>query len=112
MATNDELTQAPTKASAAELEHGHRESKFQLSRQGGDIALQLFENVDEVLQSIDPEEERRIIRKIDWRLLPYMAVCYAFFFASASCPPTRLIFLTKTMSITDRQDNSILCRHL
>jgi hypothetical protein len=32
----------------------------------------------EVLAEVDPEEERRILRKIDYRLIPLLAVLYLF----------------------------------
>ncbi|KAL2882797.1 hypothetical protein SGCOL_002009 [Colletotrichum sp. CLE4] len=54
--------------------------KFKLSRAGGDVALALFDNVGEVHEPIDPEEERRLVRKVDWMILPYISVCYVFFY--------------------------------
>lgn len=46
----------------------------------GDVALQLFSNPDELHEPIDPEEEKRLIRKIDLLILPLIAVNYAFFY--------------------------------
>ncbi|KXH66044.1 hypothetical protein CSAL01_05840 [Colletotrichum salicis] len=54
--------------------------KFKLSRTGGDVALALFDNVGDVHEPIDPEEERRLVRKVDWMILPYISVCYVFFY--------------------------------
>ncbi|KAI9760055.1 MAG: hypothetical protein M4579_001888 [Chaenotheca gracillima] len=58
-----------------------RSSKWKLSKTGdGDTALALFDNPDEVIEEIDPEEERKLVWKIDFMILPYLAVCYAFFY--------------------------------
>ncbi|KAI1618530.1 MFS transporter [Exophiala viscosa] len=46
----------------------------------GDVALQLFSNADELNEPIDPEEERKLVRKIDLIILPLIAVNYAFFY--------------------------------
>lgn len=46
----------------------------------GDVALTLFDTVDDLHEPIDPEEEKRLVRKIDFMILPYLAVCYAFFY--------------------------------
>ncbi|EOD52727.1 putative mfs allantoate protein [Neofusicoccum parvum UCRNP2] len=55
-------------------------SKWNLSRGDGDTATALFRDPAEVHEPIDPEEERRLVRKIDYMILPYLAVCYAFFY--------------------------------
>ena len=47
---------------------------------GGDVAQALFDNPDELHEAIDPAEERRLQWKIDLMILPYLAVCYAFFY--------------------------------
>ncbi|CZT19465.1 related to MFS allantoate transporter [Ramularia collo-cygni] len=47
---------------------------------GGDVAQALFSSPEEVREPIDPAEERRVVRKIDMMILPYLAVCYAFFY--------------------------------
>ncbi|KAK5151718.1 hypothetical protein LTR16_004164 [Cryomyces antarcticus] len=55
--------------------------KWKVSKTGdGDTALALFHNPDEVHEEFDPAEEKRVIRKIDYMILPYLAVCYAFFY--------------------------------
>lgn len=58
--------------------------KFKFStkgkRQDGDVALALFANADELNEPIDPEEEKKLIRKIDFIILPLIAVNYAFFY--------------------------------
>lgn len=46
----------------------------------GDVALQLFANADDLNEPIDPEEERKLVRKIDFIILPLIAVNYAFFY--------------------------------
>lgn len=37
---------------------------------------------DEIHEPIDPEEEKRLVRKIDWIILPCLSVCYIFFYVS------------------------------
>ncbi|OJJ48428.1 hypothetical protein ASPZODRAFT_1594647 [Penicilliopsis zonata CBS 506.65] len=46
----------------------------------GDTAMALFNDMDELHEAVDPEEEKRVLRKIDFMILPYLAVCYAFFY--------------------------------
>ena len=79
-----------SQASAKDKEVGisHREYKqppsnhhaFKTSKGGGDAALALFNNPDELHEPYTKEEESRLIRKIDLMILPYLAVCYAFFY--------------------------------
>ncbi|KAF3801999.1 putative transporter [Colletotrichum gloeosporioides] len=73
-----------SKPSAAQLENIQEANlqKFKLSKSGGDVALALFENVGEIRDPIDPEEDRKLVRKVDWMILPYIAVCYAFFYGT------------------------------
>ncbi|KAE9371729.1 MFS general substrate transporter [Stipitochalara longipes BDJ] len=47
---------------------------------GGDTAMALFNSPTDIREAIDPEEERKLVRKIDWMILPYLSVCYAFFY--------------------------------
>ncbi|OGE54431.1 hypothetical protein PENARI_c006G10224 [Penicillium arizonense] len=35
---------------------------------------------DEIQEPIDPAEEKRLVRKIDWIILPSLSVCYIFFY--------------------------------
>lgn len=46
----------------------------------GDTAMALFDDPDELHEEFDPEEARKILWKIDFMILPYLAVCYAFFY--------------------------------
>ena len=38
----------------------------------GDTALALFTDLDDLHNSVDPEEERKLVRKIDLMILPYL----------------------------------------
>ncbi|KAJ0273680.1 hypothetical protein COL940_009770 [Colletotrichum noveboracense] len=71
-----------TKSSAAQLENIEEADlrKFKLSESGGDVALALFDNVGGIHDPIDPKEDRKLVRKVDWMILPYISVCYAFFY--------------------------------
>jgi hypothetical protein len=46
----------------------------------GDTAQALFSSPDELLEVISEAEENRLQWKIDFMILPYLAVCYAFFY--------------------------------
>lgn len=48
----------------------------------GDKALALFDNLDDMHQGFQPGEERRLVRKIDMMILPFLSVCYAFYYVS------------------------------
>ena len=58
---------------------GSNHNVFKISRAGGgDTAMALFSDPGDVHEPYDAVEERRLVRKIDWMILPYLAVCYAF----------------------------------
>ena len=44
--------------------------------------MALFSSPTDVREAIDPEEEHKLVRKIDWMIIPYLSVCYAFFYVS------------------------------
>lgn len=54
----------------------------------GDAALALFENSDELHEHVSYEDEQKVLRKIDFMILPYLAVCYAFFYIDKVCHPS------------------------
>ncbi|GMF73336.1 unnamed protein product [Aspergillus oryzae] len=64
--------------------------------QNGDTALALFENFDELHEDVDPGELKRLVRKIDFMILPFLAVCYAFYYVSPS-----FILLCKFLTVLD-----------
>lgn len=57
-------------------------SKWKLSsrKADGDVALALFSDPDELHEPIDPAEEAKLVRQIDFRILILIGVCYAFFY--------------------------------
>ncbi|SMR54054.1 unnamed protein product [Zymoseptoria tritici ST99CH_3D1] len=59
---------------------------------GGDVAQTLFNSPDEIDEPIDPEEERKVVRKIDYMILPYLAVCYVFFYVDKTTLSYAAIF--------------------
>ena len=71
--------------------------------------MALFERPDTLEEPMDPAEERKLIRKIDFIILPYLAVCYAFFYIGQhhSLLPRETLWLTLR-----RQDYTILCGHI
>lgn len=77
----------------------HREtnrepSKWKVSKTGdGDAAMALFSDPNEVHEPIDPKDEKKLIRKIDFMILPYLSVCYAFFYIDKVCMNLSLFLL-------------------
>ena len=55
----------------------------------GDTALALFKDAKELHEPVDPIEEKRLIRKVDWMILPCLSVCYIFFYVSSNPAPQR-----------------------
>lgn len=51
-----------------------------LNQEDGDTALALFDNAEQLNEIVDPIEERRLVRKIDWLILPCLVVCYTFYY--------------------------------
>lgn len=54
--------------------------KLSAKSSDGDVALKLFNTLGELHEPIGPREEAKLVRKIDFMILPYLAVCYAFFY--------------------------------
>lgn len=88
---------SPSSGSPDRIEHGHgkeanavhaetasgieQHSQWKVSKAGdGDVAMALFRSPTEIHEPIDPVEEKKVVRKIDMMILPYLAVCYAFFY--------------------------------
>lgn len=46
----------------------------------GDTAMALFNDPTDLHEDVDPAELRKLLWKIDFMILPYLAVCYAFFY--------------------------------
>ncbi|PWY96382.1 MFS allantoate transporter [Aspergillus sclerotioniger CBS 115572] len=66
---------------ATETETNHVESEWNGKQpQDGDTAMALFSDPDALHEAIDPTEARKLLWKIDLMILPYLAVCYAFFY--------------------------------
>jgi hypothetical protein len=73
---NDTL-EAPT---VIHSENTHIESEWKPSKpKDGDTAMELFSD-QELQEPVDPAEARKLLWKIDFMILPYLAVCYAFFY--------------------------------
>ncbi|KAI1424669.1 putative MFS allantoate transporter [Xylaria sp. FL1777] len=45
-----------------------------------DVAMALFDSPEQIHEPLDPVEEQKLMRKIDFMIIPYLAVCYAFFY--------------------------------
>lgn len=48
----------------------------------GDAALALFDNLEDMHEGFEVGEEKKLVRKIDLMILPFLAVCYAFYYVS------------------------------
>ncbi|KAJ5884382.1 hypothetical protein N7504_011954 [Penicillium tannophilum] len=46
----------------------------------GDAALALFDNLEDMHETFEPGEEKKLVRKIDLMILPFLSVCYAFYY--------------------------------
>jgi hypothetical protein len=69
------------------------QSKWKVSRSGdGDVAMSLFNSPSELHEPISPEEDARVKRKVDWMILPYLAVCYVFFYVDKTTLSYAAIF--------------------
>ncbi|MCJ1462100.1 hypothetical protein MMC07_000700 [Pseudocyphellaria aurata] len=65
----------------AEISNNERAAGWNQSRAGGgDTAALLLSDPDAVNDVVDPNEAKKLERKIDFMILPYLAVCYAFFY--------------------------------
>ena len=70
---------------------------FKTSRTGGgDAALALFTDPNDLHEPYDDAEEKRLVRKIDLMILPYLAVCYAFFYIDKTTLSYAAIFGIRT----------------
>lgn len=82
------------------------DSKWQLSKKGrGDVALALFSSPDEVHEPIEPKEEKKLVRKVDFMILPYLAVCYAFFYVDKTTLSYAAIFVSLRLFTYTQQIN-------
>lgn len=74
-----DIVDVPT-ISHTESSQAHSKWKSAEKIADGDTAMTLFDNPDELHEEIDPVEARKLLWKIDFMILPYLAVCYAFFY--------------------------------
>lgn len=64
----------------------HQHANFKTGKNSdGDTAMALFDDPDELHEEVDPAEARKLLWKIDFMILPYLAVCYAFFYIDKVC---------------------------
>ena len=78
--TNNDKTTSETQHTEDGQPKAHS-TGFKLNKAGdGDEALNLFTSTADVHTAIEPAEEKQVVRKIDFMILPYLAVCYAFFY--------------------------------
>lgn len=63
-----------------QLASNHETDWVQKQAPDGDVAMALFTDPDALEEPVDPAEVRKLLWKIDFMILPYLAVCYAFFY--------------------------------
>jgi hypothetical protein len=90
-ATDIEQFSDPT---ATHIETSPPQHKCHLSSKArdGDTALALFSSPDVLHEAISPVDERALQWKIDLMILPYLAICYAFFYIDKTTPSYAAIF--------------------
>lgn len=69
-----EVTEEP-KATTSFTE-GKMEGKRLHDSKHGDVALRIFDDENELVAAIDPAVERRVIRKIDMMVMPFICITY------------------------------------
>lgn len=78
------MTEADTRDGASKPAALHFEGSAIATDAGkirnGDAALALFDNLEEMHETFEPGEEKRLVRKIDWMILPFLSVCDAFYY--------------------------------
>lgn len=62
------------------LSRSRSRSRRRSGEEDDDAALALFRDEQELHELIDPEKEGKLVRKIDLMILPYLAICYCFFY--------------------------------
>ncbi|OGM50377.1 MFS allantoate transporter [Aspergillus bombycis] len=102
----------PTPAPTQPANHGSKPSMMHVEAipeqpgkiQNGDTALALFENFDELHEDVDPGELKRLVRKIDFMILPFLAVCYAFYYIDKTTLSYAAIFgINEDLSLSGEQ---------
>lgn len=69
--TKDDIATVHQESTSVHEEH----SKWKVSKAGdGDVAMGLFKSPTDVHEPIDPADEKKLVRKIDLMILPYLAV--------------------------------------
>ena len=54
----------------------HTEARSAGDLKYGDVALDHFSHTHDLAEPIDPEAERKLLRKIDWMVIPFICVTY------------------------------------
>lgn len=102
--SKDDVDDAPTITHA---ESSQAQAKWKsVKNADGDTAMALFDDPAELHEPVDPAEARRILLKIDFMILPYLAVCYAFFYIDKVSPATPVAIKARFPNIPFGSDNS------
>jgi hypothetical protein len=79
MATKSSQSNVPFKPAATHVEGADIPTNTGKIH-NGDAALALFENLEDMHETFKPGEEKKLVRKIDLMILPFLSVCYAFYY--------------------------------
>ena len=94
-----------TNTTAPKPESTHLEAPTDVDKiKNGDKALALFDNLDDIHVGFEPGEEKRLVRKIDMMILPFLSVCYAFYYVRHLNP----ILARRLTCDQDRQNHTII----
>ncbi|KAL4866583.1 hypothetical protein BDV12DRAFT_199060 [Aspergillus spectabilis] len=55
-------------------------SKWNTAAHEHDTAMALFDSTDDLQEPLDPQEAKRLLRKIDMFIMPCLLICFAFFY--------------------------------
>ncbi|KAI5799885.1 MFS allantoate transporter [Geopyxis carbonaria] len=101
----EEIPTATEHSNTGEQDEDHGYGTFLQPDGDEDTAQALFSH-GEVHEPIDPEKEKKLVRKIDLRILPYLAVCYCFFYIDKTTLQYAAIFgLEKDLHLHGTQYN-------
>lgn len=69
-----ELSEEPKAATS--YAEGNIDAKGLHGSKHGDVALRIFDDENELAAAIDPAAERRVVRKIDMMVMPFICITY------------------------------------
>ena len=84
MAEKDNITTEPMKDAAGNIEHGASHPQNVRDDSSGEELITVEKGYTDVLVDLPPEEGRRALRKVDYRLIPILGFLYLIAFVDRS----------------------------